>query len=77
MTQNRMIACHKHGTRLIYGTEWPIETFVEREPSQWYGFRTRPWKVVVKLCDGVPEKTVRFKTKKDAMAYFTKYCGEE
>ena len=60
----KMIACHEHGKRLIMGTEFPIETFITFEPWERYGYRTKPWKITVGLCNGVPEKNIRFKTKK-------------
>lgn len=76
MTRNKIFACHEHRKRLIMGTEFPIETFVTFEPCERYGYRTKPWIVTVELCNGVPTKSVRFKTKKDAMDYFSKYIKE-
>ena len=76
MTRNKIFACHEHRKRLIMGTEFPIETFITFEPWERCGYRTKPWKITVELCNGVPEKSVRFKTKKDAMNYFSKYIKE-
>ena len=54
------IVCH--GYRKVMGSNFPVESWVEKEPGHRY------FVVVVQNCNGVPDLTKRFATKKAALA---------
>ena len=58
-----------HGTRTIQGTDFPVESFLVKSPRKPGGLPGGPWLVTIRLCNGVPEGTRRFKTKREAMAF--------
>ncbi len=49
------------GHRRLAGTDWPVETVVYRRNA-------RRWEVVHGLCNGVPDRTETFCTRREALA---------
>ena len=58
-----------HGTRTIMGTEFPVESILEKSPRKPGGLPGGPWLVTIRLCNGVSEGARRFRTKREAMAF--------
>lgn len=63
MTTNdpKRIATVRHGSRLVCGTEWPIESFVDQVGPKRYV-------VTFNACNGVADGTERYRTKREALA---------
>ena len=51
------------GKRTILGTDWPVETLVDRRGQ----FGSFYWLVTWGLCNGAAERSERFTTKKAAL----------
>ena len=65
----KIIKCVDHGTRLIYGTEFPVESYLAKEPRKPGSLPGGDWLVTLRACNGTAEGAKRFKTKKAAIAY--------
>lgn len=58
-----VVATRETGRRTILGTDWAVENFVERRQE----FGKVYWLAVFGLCNGVPDRSERFATKKAAL----------
>ncbi len=54
------------GKRTLNGTDWPVETILERRPDR----GRRQWVLVVGLCNGVPQSTRFYATWRGALNAF-------
>jgi len=61
--KTREIARVCTGTRLVMGTEWPIESYLTRQ--EYFG-KVR-WIITWNLCNGTPSGTEECATKKGAL----------
>ena len=57
-----------HGTRNIRGTDFPVESFLEKDPMV-PGVHGGDWLVTVRCCNDLAEGARRFRTKREAMAF--------
>ncbi len=62
-----------HGTRTVMGTEFPVESILEKSPRKPGGLPGGPWLVTIRLCNGVSEGKRRFRTKREAMAFLDRF----
>jgi hypothetical protein len=68
------VATVRVASRVVCGTEWPIEYTVER----WHTASGKPrWTVVKHLCQGIPQGTEDFTTRKAALARLTELTKED
>ena len=61
-----------HGTRTIRGTDFPVESYLEKDPMV-PGVHGGDWLVTVRCCNGLAEGTRRFRTKREAMAFLDRF----
>ena len=67
------VARKQTGTRLIYGTEYPVETICHKIRDC---FRSKPyWVVTYDLCNGTPRRDEKFTKKSAAMTMFKLYTS--
>jgi len=64
-----IIKCVDHGTRMIMGAEFSIESYLVKEPRKPGGLPGGDWLVTIRACNGIAENAKRFKTRKAAIAY--------
>lgn len=57
-----------HGIRTIRGTDFPVESYLEKDPMV-PGVHGGNWLVTVRCCNDLAEGTRRFKTKREAMEF--------
>ena len=60
------IARVNHGTRLLSGTQWPVESIVLRQREDFLNRRPY-WILVQYLCNGLAAASQQFKTRKAAL----------
>ena len=61
------IVCH--GYRTVMGTDFPVESYLEKSPRKPGELPGGPWLVTIRLCNGTAEGGRRFRTKREAMAF--------
>ena len=64
----KIIAERQMGHRTMTGTDWPILDLVER--VVWPTTKRPSWLVTIGLCNGIPFTHRKFKTRREAMAWF-------
>ena len=57
-----------HGTRTIQGTDFPVESFLEKDPMV-PGVHGGDWLVTIRCCNDLAEGSRRFRTNREAMAF--------
>jgi hypothetical protein len=57
---NKIVFEIEHGKEVIMGTAWPISSFVEKRDRG-------GWLATYRLCNGVPDGSKIFKTKREAI----------
>lgn len=60
----KRIASVTHGKRMIMGTDWPIESYVDR--VEYLGAVS--WRLTKLICNGDALGTETYKTKREALA---------
>jgi len=66
----KIVLVKRMGTRIVNGSEWPIETVLERATPKNEPSCTRAyWLVTVGLCNGTAEAAYRYKTRAEALEH--------